>query len=513
MNRTTEDPPLISCVMPTYGRPGYLPESVAFFLSQDYPNKELLILNDCPGQEFRCDSPGVRVVNRDPRFPSLGVKRNEAVALARGDWIAVWDDDDVYLPWHLSYAMRRIAESKTLFHRADRFWTYNGQAFLERSRHSTGWGTHALTVFHRSLWARAGGYAAKNLGEDTAMFEQIHGLLNQAFLADPCEEHNWSFLVRAHSDYAHISIPGGRNPLDLAPRRMLIEPKVIQDPVLRAAYEQLIRGHERHRSLPTGASPANLTASTPGGSSPGQTAAADQCRECPRMRRLGEGWVCCEAARQRSLYFAEDACPLRKWGRAHHRARRPRLVIGLGTGRCGTMSLSQLLGVPHEPGLPLPWQEDRLAFEATSQALLGQHQTPRGAVAFYLLQYVRLLDRVADCRFICLRRDRQAVIDSYERKIGRKNHWTKGHGRLWEACAFWDGAFPSYDPMLPRAEAIGLYWDEYNRRAAVFAEDMPNFRLFATDDLNTTAGCEAILAFAGLERTPEVGICVNLTQS
>ncbi|WP_159462607.1 glycosyltransferase [Caballeronia glebae] len=37
--------PLISCIMPTYGRPAYVDEAVAMFLAQDYPNKELIIVN------------------------------------------------------------------------------------------------------------------------------------------------------------------------------------------------------------------------------------------------------------------------------------------------------------------------------------------------------------------------------------------------------------------------------------------------------------------------------------
>ena len=54
-------PPLVSCIMPTYGRPLCVAESVALFLAQDYPAKELLIGNDCPGQSLLAELPGVRV--------------------------------------------------------------------------------------------------------------------------------------------------------------------------------------------------------------------------------------------------------------------------------------------------------------------------------------------------------------------------------------------------------------------------------------------------------------------
>ena len=48
--------PLVSCICPTYNRPPrhqhLLEEAIASFLRQDYPNKELIVLNDCPGQEL-----------------------------------------------------------------------------------------------------------------------------------------------------------------------------------------------------------------------------------------------------------------------------------------------------------------------------------------------------------------------------------------------------------------------------------------------------------------------------
>lgn len=38
--------PLISCVLPTYNRRRFIPLAPQCFLSQDYPDKELLLLDD-----------------------------------------------------------------------------------------------------------------------------------------------------------------------------------------------------------------------------------------------------------------------------------------------------------------------------------------------------------------------------------------------------------------------------------------------------------------------------------
>ena len=91
--RAERELPLISCIMPTYGRPQYVHESVKMFLDQDYPAKELVILNDCAGQVFHCELSNVRVFNTSQRYRSLGEKRNECIRKSRGELLAIWDDD------------------------------------------------------------------------------------------------------------------------------------------------------------------------------------------------------------------------------------------------------------------------------------------------------------------------------------------------------------------------------------------------------------------------------------
>ena len=67
--------PLVSCICPTYNRPPshkYLvEEAIESFLRQTYPNKEMVVVNDCPGQDLLCDAPDVRVVNVPERFPTI----------------------------------------------------------------------------------------------------------------------------------------------------------------------------------------------------------------------------------------------------------------------------------------------------------------------------------------------------------------------------------------------------------------------------------------------------------
>ena len=103
--------PLVSCVMPTYNRRAFVPQAISYFLRQDYPNKELIVIDD--GQESVEDlvpqTDQIRYV-RLPQKITLGAKLNMACEYARGPIIANWDDDDWYAPWRLSYQMETMRD-------------------------------------------------------------------------------------------------------------------------------------------------------------------------------------------------------------------------------------------------------------------------------------------------------------------------------------------------------------------------------------------------------------------
>src|SRR6516225_7271735 len=92
----------VSCLMATYGRHGFVQEAMAMFLKQDYEHKELVILNNHPSPMLmNAIRPNIRIVN-EPRYPTLGACRNRLLELADGEFMRIWDDDDLYAPWTLS---------------------------------------------------------------------------------------------------------------------------------------------------------------------------------------------------------------------------------------------------------------------------------------------------------------------------------------------------------------------------------------------------------------------------
>ena len=104
----------VAAICCTYKRPDELATVIECFLRQDYPPemRELIVLDDADQYESQ-DGDGWRIVSIPSRFRTLGEKRNASAGLVSPDVDAycVWDDDDVYLPWHMTAATDALADA------------------------------------------------------------------------------------------------------------------------------------------------------------------------------------------------------------------------------------------------------------------------------------------------------------------------------------------------------------------------------------------------------------------
>ena len=104
--------PLVSCIMPTGNRRHFVPDALSFFEQQDYPNLELIIIDD--GLESIEDllpaDPRIRYtrLNGNHQKLTVGAKRNLACEQARGVFIAHWDDDDWHSPKRIRTQVERM---------------------------------------------------------------------------------------------------------------------------------------------------------------------------------------------------------------------------------------------------------------------------------------------------------------------------------------------------------------------------------------------------------------------
>jgi glycosyltransferase involved in cell wall biosynthesis len=170
-------PPLISCIMPTANRRKFVALALRVFEAQNYPNKELIIVDD--GQEdltsLAGNRPGIRYVRLTTR-QTIGAKRNLACQHARGEIIAHWDDDDWYAPNRLSYQAEPLLSGKadltgletgSLLELSEgRFWTISPSLHRRMFIGDVHGGT---LVFRKSLWDQGIRYPEVNLAEDAAL--------------------------------------------------------------------------------------------------------------------------------------------------------------------------------------------------------------------------------------------------------------------------------------------------------------------------------------------------------
>jgi glycosyltransferase involved in cell wall biosynthesis len=173
-------PPLVSCIMPTHDRRAFVPLALWGFARQDYPNRELLIIDDGtdPVGDLADGQPGVRYI-RITRRLSIGDKRNLACREARGEVVAHWDDDDWYAPDRLRHQagpilgdeadLTGLENTYTLYLPSGEFWKAPPQVHRQMFYAGVHGGS---IVFRRSILDRIVRYPSVNLAEDAALIHQ-----------------------------------------------------------------------------------------------------------------------------------------------------------------------------------------------------------------------------------------------------------------------------------------------------------------------------------------------------
>jgi hypothetical protein len=107
------DVPLVSCVMVTRDRPRLAARAVECFLAQSYPNRELVVIDGGESDDLQqgIDAicyPPIKLHRERPAGRSMGELRDLAVKKSSGQYVCVWDDDDLYDPDRLSIQMNAI---------------------------------------------------------------------------------------------------------------------------------------------------------------------------------------------------------------------------------------------------------------------------------------------------------------------------------------------------------------------------------------------------------------------
>ena len=168
--------------MPTANRRRFVPLAIQNFLQQDYPNRELVILDD--GQDSVADlSPAdarVRYMRTSQR-QTVGAKRNQCVRASQGDLIMHWDDDDWAAPHRIRYQVAEMLREGTevcglrqmLFHElaSGKTWLYSYPPNLRM------WVAGGSMLYTKNFWQRSP-FPDVQVGEDSRfLWKQTRGRL------------------------------------------------------------------------------------------------------------------------------------------------------------------------------------------------------------------------------------------------------------------------------------------------------------------------------------------------
>jgi len=172
--------PLVSCLMPTRDRRHFAAQAIKYFQAQDYPNRELVIVDDGadPVGDLAADEGNIRYF-RLARPRSIGAKRNLACEAARGDVFVQWDDDDWHGPDRLAYQLldlilgtadaTGLVQGMLLDLASGRFLACRSD--VPSIMHPLCRGIHCATLaFTRETWLRVGGYPDSSSGEDLTFY-------------------------------------------------------------------------------------------------------------------------------------------------------------------------------------------------------------------------------------------------------------------------------------------------------------------------------------------------------
>jgi glycosyltransferase involved in cell wall biosynthesis len=193
--------PLVSCIMPTADRRPFVPHAIRYFLRQDHPARELIVVDDGTDRVRDLMPPDdrIRYVELDQPVV-LGAKRNHACELARGDVIVHWDDDDWISPRRLSRVVAALGD-----HEAD----LCGSArllYLDPAEHQAWryayprgrrpWVAGNTLAYARDTWARQP-FPEVAVGEDTRFIwsgaaRRLHELDDETLLIGVIHDRNAS---------------------------------------------------------------------------------------------------------------------------------------------------------------------------------------------------------------------------------------------------------------------------------------------------------------------------------
>jgi len=201
-----------------------------------------------------------------------------------------------------------------------------------------------------------------------------------------------------------------------------------------------------------------------------------------------------------------------------------KLVIGLGTGRSGSTTLTAYLGAidgvcsTHENPPLVFWrpEPEQIAFHLRRFSVLLRYHPVVVDVAHWWINLVDVvLSEFPSAKFIGLVRGMQECAASFARTkgfgIGSYNHWVHHPNDIWRP-AEWDPTYPTFEspawaarqPDRAKQEMILRYLQSYNMQMSAIGDRFPGaFLMMRTESLSDLSALNELYNFVGVKAPPE----------
>ena len=175
--------PTVSVIVPMFNAQLYIQETVESILASDYPNIEVVLLDDdskdnTPIIAKKLASEHTNIVYKHQPNGGVSVARNHAIAIAKGEYILPVDADDIIAPHYISAAVEVLEQSPQV-----KVVSCKAEFMGERT------GEWKLPTFTISLLAR------RNIVHIASMFRKTDFLITGGFDTTIKGREDWDFWI------------------------------------------------------------------------------------------------------------------------------------------------------------------------------------------------------------------------------------------------------------------------------------------------------------------------------
>lgn len=234
----------VSVVIPSFNRVQRLPGAIQSVLDQSYPAAEVIVVDDgsTDGTSELVAAQFSEVLLIKQQNRGVSAARNKGIAFARGQWLALLDSDDSWLPNKLERQIHLAMTSPEIkVVHSDEIWIRNGVRVNPMKKHSKplGW------IYPQCLPLCC--VSPSSVLVRRAVFDQV-GLFDESLPV--CEDYDMWLRIFAYTPAYLVNEPllikqGGhadqlsRKHWGMDRFRVNAMHKMLQDPYLSAEYQSL----------------------------------------------------------------------------------------------------------------------------------------------------------------------------------------------------------------------------------------------------------------------------------